>query len=136
MPPRKHTLSNPSLRDQRQKHLRICLRMIQAQIAVVVSGEAFQSAVRDHTIQQFSGYADGGLLFAAKNNMYLGLRIPESRLYGIGTVALQKCDHILFADFAGQVECPVFSGLPYGHDLPSLSFLFGEPCRVIDGIFY
>ncbi|MBQ7403738.1 MAG: LD-carboxypeptidase [Lentisphaeria bacterium] len=43
---------------------------------------------------------------------------------------------LLFADFAGQVECPVFSGLPYGHDLPSLSFLFGEPCRVIDGIFY
>ena len=78
--------------------------MIQAQIAVVVSGEAFQSAVRDHTIQQFSGCADRGLLFAAENDMYLGLRIPKSRLYGLGTVTLQKCDHVFSADFTGIPE--------------------------------
>ena len=52
-------------------------------------------------IQQFSGCADRGLLFAAENDMYLGLRIPKSRLYGIGTVAFKKCDHIFFADLAG-----------------------------------
>ena len=75
--------------------------MIQTQIAVVVSGEAFQSAAWDRVIQQFSGCADRGLLLAAKNDMYLGLRIPKSRLYGIGTVALQERDHIFFADLAG-----------------------------------
>lgn len=38
----------------------------------------------------------------------------------------------LFQDFACRVNCPVFRGLEYGHALPSLSFLFDEPCRIGD----
>ena len=71
---------------------------------MAISREGFQSAAWDRVIQLFSGCADRGLLLAAENDMYLGLRIPESRLYGIDTVALQKCDHIFFADFAGIPE--------------------------------
>jgi muramoyltetrapeptide carboxypeptidase len=36
----------------------------------------------------------------------------------------------LFRDFAANVSCPVYCGFPYGHDLPSVSFRFGEPCRI------
>ena len=68
---------------------------------MVVSGENFQSATWDRVIQQLSGCADRGLLFAAKNDMYLGLRIPKSRLYGLGTVAFKKGDHIFFGNLAG-----------------------------------
>lgn len=39
----------------------------------------------------------------------------------------------LFLDFARRVSCPVCSGLAYGHALPSLSFLFDEPCRIENG---
>lgn len=42
----------------------------------------------------------------------------------------------LFRDFADRVNCPVFCGLEYGHALPSLSFLFDEPCRIDDGAFF
>ena len=42
----------------------------------------------------------------------------------------------LLKDFAARVDCPVFSGLDYGHSLPSLSFLFDEPCRIKDGAFF
>ena len=75
--------------------------MVQTQIAMAISGEDLQSAAQNRVIQQFSGCADRGLLFAAENDMYLCLRIPKSRLYGIGTVALQERDHIFFADLAG-----------------------------------
>ena len=88
-------------RNQCQKHLCICLRMVQTQIAMVVSGENLQSAAPNRVIQQFSGCADRGLFFAAENDMYLGLRIPESRFYGIGTVAFKKGDHIFFGNLAG-----------------------------------
>ena len=40
------------LANHRQEYQRICLRMIQAQIAVVVSGEDFHSAAQDRVIQQ------------------------------------------------------------------------------------
>ena len=68
---------------------------------MAISGEDLHSAAWDRVTQQFSGCTDQGLLFAAENDMCLGLRVPESRFYGIGTVALQKCDHIFFADLAG-----------------------------------
>ena len=42
----------------------------------------------------------------------------------------------LLRDFATRVDCPVFSGLDYGHALPSHSFLFDEPCRIEDGAFF
>jgi hypothetical protein len=42
----------------------------------------------------------------------------------------------LLRDFANRVDCPVFSGLDYGHSLPSHSFLFDEPCRIEDGAFF
>lgn len=42
----------------------------------------------------------------------------------------------LFRDFAERVECPVYSGLAYGHALPSLSFLFDESARIENGAFY
>lgn len=42
----------------------------------------------------------------------------------------------LFQDFADRADCPVFRGLEYGHALPSLSFLFDEPCRIEAGTFF
>ena len=41
----------------------------------------------------------------------------------------------LFREIAQTLPCPVFSGMAYGHELPSLSFRFGEPCRILDGHF-
>lgn len=41
----------------------------------------------------------------------------------------------LLADFAGKADYPVFSGFPYGHDLPSVSCIFNEPCKVENGMF-
>lgn len=49
-----------------------------------------------------------------------------------GVDAERKC---LFQDFARKMNCPVFAGLAYGHALPSLSFLFDEPCCIRDGVF-
>lgn len=40
---------------------------------------------------------------------------------------------ILFRDFAEKTGIPVFYGLRYGHELPSFSFLFGEPCKIENG---
>lgn len=39
----------------------------------------------------------------------------------------------LFREFAQKVSVPVFSGLAYGHDLPSHSFVFNELCRIENG---
>ena len=50
-----------------------------------------------------------------------------------GETAERNC---LLRDFANRVDCPVFSGLDYGHSLPSQSFLFDEPCRIKDGAFF
>ena len=100
-------------------------RVVQAQIAMAISGEDFHGAVRNRVIQQPSGCADRGLLFAAENDMHLGLRIPESRLYGIGAVAFKKDDHIFFGDLAGIPvviikQClgdPQIGGLHFGKPL-------------------
>ena len=40
---------------------------------------------------------------------------------------------LLFNDFAEQIQCPVFTGLNFGHELPSFSFLFGEDCLIEEG---
>ena len=60
-----HSAGGLDLADHRQEHLRILFRMVQTQIAMVVSGEDLQSAAQNRVIQQFSGCTDQGLLFAA-----------------------------------------------------------------------
>ena len=42
----------------------------------------------------------------------------------------------LFRNFAGTVRGPVLSGLPFGHDLPSFSFVYGERAEIRGGNFY
>ena len=42
---------------------------------------------------------------------------------------------LLFRDFAIRSGCPVFTGLQYGHEASSLSFLFDEPCEIEDCVF-
>jgi len=81
--------SNVSLwiKMQIADHLRVLFRVVQTEIAMTVSGEDFQGAVRNYVIQQFSGCADRCLLFAAENDMYLCPGFPKSGFYGIGTVA-------------------------------------------------
>lgn len=44
--------------------------------------------------------------------------------------------NLLFREFAQKISAPVFSGLAYGHELPSYSFLFNEPCRIENGRLY
>lgn len=39
----------------------------------------------------------------------------------------------LFRDFARMVPGPVLSGLPFGHELPSLSFVYGEHAEIRNG---
>ena len=42
----------------------------------------------------------------------------------------------LFRNFAGTLRGPVLSGLPFGHDLPSFSFVYGERAEIRGGNFY
>lgn len=39
----------------------------------------------------------------------------------------------LFRDFARSVPGPVLAGLPFGHELPSLSFVYGEHAEIRNG---
>lgn len=63
--------------------------------------------------------------------------IPQ-RLAGLVFAQFSDCGDepqriSLFRDFACSVPGPVLAGLPFGHELPSLSFVYGEHAEIRNG---